>query len=130
MFRWILVFIIGLLSVTGIAYAGANSPSRAALTASYVYVTPSSGNTVAIAQSDPQYVVGGGSTLATLTITLPTCSSTFDGRIAHVSFEEAVTTLTINTSGGSVTTAKPSTVASGGSITFLCRGSDTTWHIG
>jgi hypothetical protein len=112
------------------AFAGAMTPSRAALVASYVYVTPASGNTVSIASSDPQYIIGGGSTLSTLTVTLPACTAATDGRLQHISFEEAVTTLTVNTSGGSVVAAKPSSAASGSSFNFLCRGSDTTWHIG
>jgi hypothetical protein len=93
----------------------------------YLFSTPATGETVTIADTQDTAVIAPAGALAALTITLPTCSSTYDGKKAKFSSTQAITTLTVNATAGTVADA-PTTLGLGNGNEYLCRGSDTTWY--
>lgn len=88
---------------------------------------PSSGGTVTMATGTETAILNPGGTLATLTITLPACNTAYNGSIARFSSTQAITSLTINATSGTVATGITS-LAAGVGHAFLCRGVNTTWY--
>lgn len=95
---------------------------------SYVYSAPTTGSTVTIASGTETEVIDPAGTLATLTVTLPACSSGYDGSVARFSSSQTITALTVNAASGTVSNA-PTTIAAGGGFKFICRGSNTKWYV-
>lgn len=112
----------GALTLSGSISHGAQEVDK-----SYTYSTPATGTTVTLASGTQTAIINPGGTLSTLTVTLPGCTSAYDGSLARYSSTQAVTTLTVNASSGTVSNA-PTTVAAGGGAKFLCRGANTTWY--
>jgi hypothetical protein len=94
---------------------------------SYAYSTPGAAATVVIADTADRAVMNPAGTLATLTVQLPTCSSTYDGKIAYFSSSQIISALTVTATAGSVLGAG-SALTAGSGEQFLCRGATTTWN--
>ncbi len=95
--------------------------------ASYTYSQPTTGQTVTLSSGTETAIIDPTGTLATLTVSLPSCTSGYDGSIARYSSTQIITTLTVGTAGGSVVGA-PSSLAVGVGNGYICRGSTTTWY--
>ena len=95
----------------------------------YAYVQPVTTNTVTIADTADYAILDPAGTLAALTVVLPTCSATFDGKVAGFSSTQIVTVLTLSATAGSVATNSGLTaLAAGQAATYVCRGANTTWY--
>lgn len=94
---------------------------------SYTYNQPTTGQTVTLASGTETAIIDPAGTLAALTVTLPGCTSGYDGSIARFSSTQIVTVLTVNATSGSVADA-PTTIGVGGGNGYICRGSNTTWY--
>ncbi len=64
--------------------------------------------------------------LATGTIVM--CPAPFDGQIANVRADGAITTLTVSPNGGQSVKNPPTTLAAGGTFEGIYRASNTTWY--
>ncbi|WP_070106502.1 glycosyl hydrolase family 28-related protein [Burkholderia plantarii] len=93
----------------------------------YMYSAPASGATVTIASGTQTALIDPAGTLAALTITLPACSTAYDGSLVRLTSTKAVTTLTLTAATGSVSPAATS-LAAGAGHAYLCRGANTTWY--
>jgi hypothetical protein len=93
---------------------------------SYGYSQPTAGGMVVIGDSADLAIIDPSSTLATLTVNLPTCSSLYDGKLASFSSSHIITALTVGATAGSIVGA-PSTLTVGGGAKFICRGANATW---
>jgi len=64
------------------------------------YYNPTTGSTIALTPLTEEHLIGQNSTsaLASLTITLPT--TPYDGQIVRITFNQPITSLTINTFSG------------------------------
>jgi hypothetical protein len=93
----------------------------------YAYSTPTTGGTVTFAPGQWTALIDPASTLAALTITLPSCAPATDGEQARYTVTQAVTALTVNAASGSVKGA-PTTLATGSAQSYLCRGANSTWY--
>ncbi|WP_446902982.1 hypothetical protein [Burkholderia sp. YIM B11467] len=112
----------GALTLSGSISHGAQEIDK-----SYAYSTPATGATVTLASGTGTAIINPSATLATLTITLPGCTSAYDGSIARYSSTQAITALTLGAASGSV--AAPATsLAAGAGHGYLCRGANTTWY--
>ncbi len=94
---------------------------------SYTYNTPTTGQTVTLASGTETAIINPAGTLATLTVTLPGCTSGYDGSIARYSSTQIITSLTVNATSGTVADAATS-LSLGGGNSYICRGSTTTWY--
>lgn len=94
---------------------------------SYTYNTPTTGQTVTIASGTQTAIINPAGTLATLTVTLPTCDAAYDGSLVRYSSEQVITALTVNATSGSVSGA-PASLAIGAGNGYICRGTNTTWY--
>lgn len=94
---------------------------------SYTYSTPTTGTTVTMASGSETAIIDPAGTLAALTVTLPACTSAYDGSLARFMSSQAITALTVNATSGTVSNA-PTTLAAGAGYKFLCRGSGTKWY--
>ncbi|UTV56500.1 glycoside hydrolase family 55 protein [Burkholderia arboris] len=118
---------LGPLNVGGAISGTSITNSQQQVDKSYTYSTPSSGTTVTIASGTQTALIDPAATLAALTITLPSCSSGYDGSIVRYSSTQAVTALTLGAAAGTV--AAPATsLAAGAGHGYLCRGANTTWY--
>jgi hypothetical protein len=95
---------------------------------SYSYSTPTTGTTVTIADTSDLAIINPAGTLAALTLTLPTCSSAYDGKLVGATFTQAITSLTVSATAGTVTGAPPSASANT-SLKWICRGSNSTYYV-
>jgi len=93
----------------------------------YTFNTPTTGATVTLATGTETALIVPAGTLAALTITLPGCTSGYNGSIARFSSTQIITALTVNATSGTVADA-PTTLALGSGHGYLCRGSTTTWY--
>jgi hypothetical protein len=94
---------------------------------SYTYNTPTTGTTVTIATGTGRAIIAPAGTLAALTITLPACSSGYDGSLVKFDLTVAVTALTVNATSGTVSNA-PTVGTAGQTNSYICRGTNTTWY--
>lgn len=94
---------------------------------SYAYSAPMSGSTVTMASGSETALIDPSATLAALTIKLPACTSSYDGSIARFSTTQAITSLTVSATSGTVLNP-PTTLAAGAGKGYLCRGANTTWY--
>lgn len=95
--------------------------------ASYTYSAPATGSIVTIASNSETAIIDPSATLAALTITLPACTSAYDGSLVRFLSTKAITALTVNATSGSVLNGPTSNGGSGGAE-FICRGSNTSWY--
>ncbi|VWD09242.1 gp48 [Burkholderia lata] len=117
----------GALNVGGAISGTSITNSQQQVDKAYAYSRPSSGATVTIASGTQTALIDPAATLAALTITLPSCSSSYDGSIARFSSTQAITALTLGAASGTV--AAPATaLAAGAGHGYLCRGANTTWY--
>lgn len=93
----------------------------------YSYATPTTGQTVTIADTADTAIIEPAGTLATLTVTLPTCSAPYDGKRAGFSSTQIITALTVGATAGTVVDGAGS-LAVGGGNQYLCRGSTAKWY--
>jgi hypothetical protein len=93
----------------------------------YAYSTPTTGTTVTLATGTQTAVINPAGTLAALTVTLPACTSGYDGSIARYSSSQAVTALTLNATSGTVSNGLTA-LSAGGGQKFICHGANTTWY--
>jgi hypothetical protein len=94
---------------------------------SYTYNQPTTGGTVTLASGTQTAIIDPAGTLAALTVTLPGCTSGYDGSIARFSTSQVITALTVNATSGTVV-GGPTTLGLGSGSGYLCRGSSTTWY--
>jgi hypothetical protein len=94
---------------------------------SYSYNTPTTGQTVTMADTSDFAIIEPAGTLSTLTLTLPTCSATYKGKIARAAFTQNITTLTVGATAGSVSGA-PTAITAPQGVAFICRDTNTTWY--
>jgi hypothetical protein len=95
--------------------------------AGYSYSQPATGSTVTIADTGDLAIIDPAGSLSTLTVNLPTCSSSYDGKMVGASFTQPVTTLSMGATAGTVLGA-PATVAANSAYRWICRGTNTTWY--
>ncbi|MBU9380629.1 glycoside hydrolase family 55 protein [Burkholderia gladioli] len=93
----------------------------------YTYTAPASGATVTIASGTQTALIDPSATLAALTVTLPACSTAYDGSLVRLTSTKAVTALTLSASSGSVSPAATA-LSAGAGHAYLCRGANTTWY--
>ncbi|MBY4728345.1 MULTISPECIES: glycosyl hydrolase family 28-related protein [Burkholderia] len=118
---------LGALNIGGALSGTTLTNTAQQIDKAYTYTAPASGATVAIASGTQTAVIDPAGTLAALTITLPACSSAYDGSIARFSSTQTITALTLGAASGSV--AAPATsLAAGAGHGYLCRGTNTTWY--
>lgn len=110
-----------------LSFSGSFSHTGQEIDKSYTYSTPTTGSTVTLASGTETAIIAPAATLVALTVTLPACASAYDGSIARYSSTQAITTLTVNATSGTVSSA-PTTLAAGAGHGMLCRGSSTTWY--
>lgn len=92
----------------------------------YNYAVPLAGTSVTIGDRQDVAILNPSNSLATLTITLPTCSALYDGKRAGFSTTRDITALTMNATAGTVNS--PFTTATAGQVaTWRCVGSTATW---
>jgi len=84
------------------------------------------GQTVTLASGTETAIINPSGALAALTVTLPSCTSGYDGSIARFGIEQIITALTVNTTSGSVVGAAAASTAGQGQA-YICRGALTTW---
>lgn len=94
---------------------------------SYTFNAPTSGSTVTMANTSQTAIIAPSGPLAALTITLPTCSTAYDGAIARFSTTAAITSVTVTATSGSVVGA-PTTLAANAGRAWLCHGANTAWY--
>lgn len=94
---------------------------------SYAVSIPTTGQTVTVASGTETAIITPAGALSALTITLPGCTSGYDGSIARFVSTQNVTTLTLNASSGSVVDPA-TTLAIGAGHAYLCRGVATAWY--
>ncbi|WP_321950965.1 hypothetical protein [Burkholderia cenocepacia] len=94
---------------------------------SYTYSVPASGSTVTMASGSETAIIDPSATLASLTVSLPACTTAYDGSIARFSSTQAITALTVSATSG-IVAAPPASLAAGAGHGYLCRGTNTTWY--
>ena len=92
----------------------------------YAFSSPTAGSTVTIGDQQDNLILNPAGTLSTLTVVLPSCSAMYDGKVSRISTTQAITTLTVNATAGTINGA-PLTLGVSGFMSFLCRGGTTTW---
>ena len=88
--------------------------------------TLAAAGTYVFADTQNHGFLSGTTTIATGTIQLPTCSSTYWGKTASLLTMQTITALTVTATAGSVAGA-PSTISAGGEMSFRCE-PDSIWH--
>ena len=106
--------------------AGSFSHTQSEKDQSLVVSVPTTGQTLTITINLETLIANPAGTLAALTVTLPTCSVSYNGQIARFSSTQIITTLTVNATAGTVSNA-PVTEAAGQGFGFICYGTSTTW---
>jgi hypothetical protein len=119
-------FLVAPSSYWAVNGSGVMTLQRPALYQTYTYTSPTTGSTVTIADTQDTAIINPAGTLAALTVKLPTCSSSYDGKMARFQSNFAITSLTVSATAGTVTTA-PSTLLQGQGIGYLCYGSASYW---
>jgi hypothetical protein len=94
---------------------------------SYTYNTPTTGTTVTIATGTGRAIIAPAGTLAALTVTLPACTTGYDGSLVKFDLTTAITALTVNATSGTVSNA-PTAGTAGQTNSYICRGANTTWY--
>lgn len=100
---------------------------------SYVYSAPTTGGTVTVSDTTDFAVIDPAGSLSTLTVNLPTCNAAVgsaqrDGLIAGFSTTQAVASLTVGATAGSVANGAPTALIAGQAVNFICRGTNSTWY--
>lgn len=116
----------GLVASGGAAVFTSITHSAAEIDTSYVYVAPTTGQTVTMAAGQGRAVINPAATLAALTITLP--PSPVNGQIAGAACSQIVTALTVNAPGGATVVGGMTSFAVGGAFNMLYRATNTTWY--
>jgi hypothetical protein len=93
-----------------------------------VKVSPTTGQTVTIAQTTHTALIAPAGTLAALTVAFPSCSSGFQGQEFRFSTTQAITALTISVAVGGTPPGYPTTLAAGQGVGFVCNPSDNGWY--
>lgn len=90
---------------------------------------PTTGGTVTIVNTAMSglTVVSPAGTLAALTVSLPTDAASTIGQIERIAFRQAITTLTINVSGGGTVSGAPVTAQANDNIGFQ-KIAANTWN--
>ncbi|WP_164992010.1 glycosyl hydrolase family 28-related protein [Burkholderia stabilis] len=118
---------LGPLNVGGAISGTSIANSQQQIDKAYTYSAPASGAAVTIASGTQTALIDPVATLAALTITLPACTSSYDGSIARFSSTQAITALSLTAASGRV--AAPATsLAAGAGHGYLCRGVNATWY--
>jgi hypothetical protein len=94
---------------------------------SYTFNTPTTGTTVTIAAGTGRAIIAPAGTLAALTVTLPACTTGYDGSLAKFDLTTAITALTVNATSGTVSNA-PTAGTAGQVSGWICHGANTTWY--
>jgi hypothetical protein len=118
---------IPLLNGANVWSAGQTITSNGLLRQTYAFAQPTTGGTVTIADGQDMAVIKPASTLATLTVVLPTCSAAYDGKGARFSSTQVITTLIVSATAGTVLDA-PASLTLGAGNEYICRGADATWY--
>ncbi len=92
----------------------------------YVYnTTATDASTVVIADTADTLDLNAGM-IGSLTVQLPTCNSTYDGKIVHIDTVGTITTLTLTAAAGFIgANANPGSLTR--SMAVKCNGAQTTW---
>lgn len=93
--------------------------------ATSVVSTPSSGGTVSFSGAQDEALINPSATLATLTVSLPGCTSSNNYNIVGFGVTHTITTLTVNTGSGTVA-GFPATLTAGNNAKFECV--STVWY--
>lgn len=127
--RGIRLLLAALLSAPSLAFAQAQEvPLTAPLSdQTMVLVAPTTGTTVTIAQTTGRELIAPSGSLLALTVTLPTCSSTYAGQILRVSSSQTITTVTMSALAGTLLDAL-TTILGGGAAEYTCYGPTSTWY--
>jgi hypothetical protein len=88
---------------------------------------PTTGQTVIIGDHFSALVVAPAGTLSALTIQLPTCSVSYNGKITRFMSTQAVTTLTVTATAGSIVGA-PASMTVNSFAGFACYSASTSWY--
>ncbi|MFM0630785.1 hypothetical protein [Paraburkholderia xenovorans] len=111
----------GAVSATSVTH------SQQEVDTSFTVSSPTTGGTVTIASGTETALIVPAGSLSTLTVTLPGCTAGYNGSVARFSSTQAVTTLTLNASSGSVVDPVTSLTIGAGHA-YLCRGAATAWY--
>jgi hypothetical protein len=124
-------------------YADANSPSvlnvqdsstrgdvanRSPQAPTYVYATPSAGQTVLIQDMQDVAILNPPGPLGSLTVQLPTCSAAYDGKRTGFSTTRSIRALTVRAGAGAVQSV-PIAASAGAAYRWECVGSQATWFL-
>lgn len=115
------------LAVNGSASSTTQTHSQQEIDTSYTYNQPTTGQTVTLASGTQTAIIDPAGTLDALTVTLPACTSGYNGSLARFSSSQIVTTLTVNATSGTVV-GGPASLAVGSGNGYICRGANTTWY--
>ncbi len=87
------------------------------------------GSTIVLANTDWYVAIVPSSSFAGLTVKM--CTTPFDGQVVKALFNRPITTLTLSgNTGQTMSTAAPTTIAAGQSVTAIYRSTNATWYIG
>lgn len=73
----------------------------------YVYVAPTTGDTIAIANTTRRLIIHGSGTFSALTLTTPVSTTLLDGQLLSVCGDQIVTTLTVTAGSGTTVSDAP-----------------------
>jgi hypothetical protein len=93
-----------------------------------VKATPSSGTTVAIAQTTRTELLVPAGTLAALTIQLPTCSASFGGQAVRYTTTQIISSVSVTAAAGGVSPGAPTSLSPGAGNEWICNPSDNGWY--
>ena len=95
----------------------------------YDYFTPLTGATVIILDGHNGAIIEPAGALAGLTVQLPTASAYYDGAVVKFSITQAITTLTVTATAGTVVAAGAATTAAAGQgFGYVCSGVAAKWY--
>jgi len=87
---------------------------------------PTTGGTVVIAAGTETVILNPAGTLASLTVTLPSCSAAYNGALIRFDSSQLITALTVS-SVSTVSNAPTAITAIGQGYEFMCQSASTTW---
>lgn len=107
--------------------AKSTATSSASFDTGFVYIQPTTGNTVVIAVTTSREIIDPAGTLAALTVDFP--PSPANGQLVAISFTQIITALTLATTDGSTIGGTAiTTQAANGTLLYVYRTANTTWY--
>lgn len=113
--------------IPGSAIGTKNLASTISADLQYVISAPSTGDTVTAAAGQQSVILNPSSSLASLTVNLP--SEMCEQEVYRISASKDIGTLTISSTDGSVIVGAPATILGGSGIQFMFVAASTTWYI-